>query len=193
MATHAPSDGSRRMVATARARVRGWSDGPETAPLPAGSSALPRYRSPPPHSAKLAIATPVPTVGGGRVAVVQGRGARPGAGGRLCHRNGPVPTRFDHAVMALAPGWSTERQAGAVVGAGGMADTDQTAVPLRAFWEVNRHDGAGEKRGPLLDALMVFARRVLSMSCLAEIAPERSFGWLPLFACNFSLLCWWAH
>jgi hypothetical protein len=67
---------------------------------------------------------------------------------------------------------------GAVVGAGGIADTDQPGGA--GVLEVKPYDEGGEERGPLLDELMVFARRVLSMSCLAEIAPE-SFGWLLLF------------
>jgi hypothetical protein len=70
-------------------------------------------------------------------------GARSGVGGRLCHGNGPAPTRLDHAVMALAPEWSTERQAEAVVG---VADTDQPGGAAARVLEVNRHDEAGETR-----------------------------------------------
>jgi hypothetical protein len=50
--------------------------------------------------------------------------------------------------MAPAPGWSTL----AVVGAGGIADTDQPGGA--GVLEAKPHDEGGEKRGPLPDVLM---------------------------------------
>jgi hypothetical protein len=135
------SDGSRRMVATAGARVCGWSDGPMATEVRQGDSPFADGQRRP-----ASISKPLPQQRKGR-------------------RRGSITQ------------WLAQVQGGArsCTWSGGRCRSTRRCRCARSKGQPPRRSGR-EEGGPLPNALIIFGRRVLPMSCLAEIAPEQSSG-----------------